>query len=190
MSPLDTFPEELLESILAYVVLFKHTLHWQGPLLVSKTFHRISKPLYFHTIHLRSQAQLRKLLVSALQPNPDLAYHIRQIIIDALWREAGVLFYLCSRHANLKVLDMTLDVPPFLRPRAMQTRPNLEELDSIEEFCRHLDKVTSITHLRVRKSSDVYLTQKKARFLVSGLAKAVIEWKDLVRRSLCFFLFI
>ena len=99
-----------------------------------------------------------------------------------MWSEVGILFYLCSWHANLEVLDMTLDLPP----HAPNTnfRVYYEELDSVEGFCRHLDKLTSITHLRIRKSGDVYLTQKKSRALVSHLAKAVIRWKDLVCRAL------
>jgi len=196
MSPLDTFPEEILESILAYVVLSRPAVHWNCTLLVSKRIHRISKPLYFHTIHLRSQAQLRKLLVLALQPNPDLASHIHQVIIDGVWREAGALFDLCSRHASLRVLDMTLDGPSLATVGLWRTRPrnNLrvqyEELDFIEEFCKHLDKLASITHLRIRKSNNVYLTQAKPRRFLSNLAKATIAWKDLVCGSFSFLCFI
>lgn len=193
MSPLDTFPEELLESILAYVVFSKPFSHLRSPLrLVSKGFHRISTPLYFHTIHLRFPAQLHKLLDIALRPNPHLASHICKIIIEGVWAEAGELFNLCRPFGALKILDITLDVPTppdelvkfvfssFGMP-TNNVRINIAGTSDDEDFCKHLDELTSVTHLTVRKPSHVYLTQKKTQLVLSKLAGAIKVWKGLVR---------
>ena len=71
MSPLGTLPEELLHFSLQTTL--------KKPPLVSRTFHRINTPLYFYTIHLRSQGQLHRLLVLVLRRDPNLASHIHKI---------------------------------------------------------------------------------------------------------------
>ena len=203
MSPLDTFPEELLESILSHVIFSKSPIsRIRSPLrLVSKQFHRISTPLYFNTIHLRTQVQLQRLLVFALRSNPSLASHIRKVIIEGTWTEAAVLFLLCSQFGALRILDITLDPdaspPPkeFVKSFFSQMGVATDNLhvnmkmkgsssSDAEDFCKHLHGLTSVTHLTVRKPKDVFLTQPKTRFVLSQLAKAIKAWKDLVRCSL------
>ena len=189
MSSLDIFPEELLESILSYVVFSNPASHLRSPLrLVSKRFHRISTPLYFHSIHLRSPAQLHKLLVIALRPNPRLASHIRRIVIEGVWTEASELFNLCSRFGALNILDINLDGPPppeefvklFFGGNVRVNIAGASDSDD-QDFCKHLHELTSVTHLTVRKPSHVYLTQTKTRLVLSQLAGAIKAWKHLVR---------
>ena len=191
MSPLDTLPEEILESVFANVINSPHlgkTLR-----LVSRKFHRISTPLYFSTIHLRSQAQLDGLLDLALKHNPNLASHIRKIVIEGVWTGAGVLFKLCHQFGSLKVLDMTIDLPPpsdelvkswlsnFGMGPADNIRVNITGASSDgEDFCKHLHELTSVTHLTVRKSSHLHLTQTKARLVLSQLAMAINAWENIV----------
>lgn len=200
MSLLDTLPEELLETILANVIN-PISPHLKKPLrLVSRRFHRISTPLYFYTIHLRSQAQLDGLLVLALRHNTNLASHIRKIIIEGVWTEAEALFKLCRQFGSLKILDMTIDPPPpsdelvkyWLSHLGMgpanNVRVNITGTSSDgEDFCKHLHELTSVTHLTIRKSSHVHLTQTKPRLVLSQLARAIKAWKDLV---CLYFLFI
>jgi len=194
MSPLDTLPEELLESVLANVI--KSPQLGNSLRLVSRRFDRISTPLYFSTIHLRSQAQLDRLLDFALKHNPNLASHIRKIVIEGVWTGAGVLFKLCHQFGSLKILDMTIDPPPpsdelvkfWLSHLGMgpanNIRVNITGTSSDgEDFCKHLHELTSVTHLTVRKLSHVHLTHK-ARLVFSQLATAIEAWENLV--CLCF----
>jgi len=167
---------------------------------VSKRFHRISTPLYFNTVHLRSEAQLQALLVFALRPNPNLASHIRKIIIEGTWTEAAALFRLCGQFGALRFLDITLDASPpteeFARQFFSQMGMSVNHVhvkiagssdSDAEDFCKHFHALTSVTHLTVRKQSNVYLTQPKTRLVLSQLARAIKAWQDLVRlRSIIF----
>jgi len=183
---LERLPEELLERILSYCVVSPLTpssrpsWHANGfrdrlaPLLVSKTFFRIGNPLFYHTIHIQSASQLHHLLSTTLRPNPSLATHVRRIILAGIWADAGELLCLCGN--NLKLLDIHLDTTHLPQP----VNSYIRDLDA-EDFCEGLKGVKSLTHLMVRKSSNVYLTQPRPRQVLFELAKAVQEWDELVR---------
>lgn len=191
------FPEELLERILALSVvapLVPTTRpQWhQRPtsestpirgrlasLLVCKKFFRISTPLFYHTIHITSPAQLHKLLSSAIRPNLYLATYIRRLLFAGVWAEGGELISMCS--SNIKMLDITLDMTQ-MAP-GVSVNGDVRDLDA-EDFCNGLKHVTySLTHLVIRKPNSVYLTQTKPKFVLGEIAKAIRNWDNLVIHS-------
>ena len=152
------------------------TLRKQPPPCVEKI------PQHFSTIHLRSKAQLDSLLDLALKHNPNLAFHIRKIIIEGEWTGAGELFKLCQQFGSLKIPNMTIDPSSPLDDVAFwfNIRGNVAGTSSDgEEIYRHLHELTSVTHLTVRKSSP-HLTRMKARSVFSQLAMAINAWENLV----------
>ncbi|KAF8962134.1 hypothetical protein BDZ97DRAFT_1759534 [Flammula alnicola] len=196
---LSTFPEELLERILFYCVVAPSSQQsrpsWHRAtesslapgqvrgrlalLLVSKTFLRISTPLFYHTVNLVSANQLHRLLCDALRPNSFLASHIRRLVLSGIWADAGELLRLCN--VNLKMLDITLDTTQ-LSPGV---HGHIRDLDA-EEFCEGLKEVTSLTHIVIRKPNNVYLTQPKPRYVLSEVAKAMYTWDDLEHADVTF----
>lgn len=196
MEPLNllSFPEELLEKILAHCVV-AHTPHPPRPswhnssatsppvrgrlalLLVSKTFLRIATPLFYHTLHIASPSQLHCLLRDALRPNSALAAHTRRLVLAGIWAEGGELLQLC--HARLETLDIILDTMPV----APGVHGDVRDLDA-EEFCAALADMTALTHLVVRKPCNVYLTQPRPRYVLAALAEAMLAWNELVRLPL------
>ena len=193
MEPLNllSFPEELLEKILAHCVV-AHTPHPPRPswhsssattppvrgrlalLLVSKTFLRIATPLFYHSLHIASPSQLHCLLRDALRPNSALASHIRRVVLAGIWAEGGELLQLC--HTRLETLDIILDTMAV----APGVQGDVRDLDA-EEFCAALTEMTALTHLVVRKPCNVYLTQPRPRYVLSALAEAMHSWDKLVR---------
>ncbi|EGN94564.1 hypothetical protein SERLA73DRAFT_163095 [Serpula lacrymans var. lacrymans S7.3] len=135
MSPstsLASFPEELLERILALCVSPPDTLptrpDWHlsrsspstpqneqtpslpprsriTPLLVSKSWLRIATPLFYHTVLLRTPEQASALLIT-LQGAPDLARAIRTIVVSGCWPCLRELLAACPL---LESFDFTLD---------------------------------------------------------------------------------
>ncbi|KAF9479120.1 hypothetical protein BDN70DRAFT_932791 [Pholiota conissans] len=196
---LSSFPEELLERILEQCVISPFSQaprpSWHRPsspssdvvpvrgrvslLLVSKTFLRICTPLFYNTIHITSANQVRQLLSNALRPNPSLARSIRRLILPGVWAEAAELLQMCS--ANLKTLDLTLDVPQL----SLAVQGNMRDLDA-EEFCEALKDVKALTHIVIRKPGNVYLTQPKPRYVLFEVAKAMNGWNDLEHATLSF----
>ncbi|KAF8815530.1 hypothetical protein BYT27DRAFT_7079768 [Phlegmacium glaucopus] len=200
---LAAFPEELLERILSLCViaplLQTARPQWHqrpepgtatstqvrgrlAPLLVCKKFFRISTPLFYHTIHITSPAQLHKLLSSALRPNLYLATYIRHLLFAGIWAEGGELLSMCS--TNVKMLDITLDVTQ-LAPGVNPNR-DVRDLDA-EDFCQGLKDVTkSLTHLVLRKSNNIYLTQPKPKYVLAEIAKAMRNWDNLELADVAF----
>ena len=191
---LAAFPEELLERILSLCVIApliqterpqwhqrsnSGTLVVRGrlaPLLVCRKFFRICTPLFYHTIHITSPAQLHRLLTSALRPNLYLAAYVRRLLFAGIWAEGGELLSMCN--GNVKMLDITLDVTQ-LAPRVNPNR-DVRDLDA-EEFCVGLKDITkSLTHLVLRKSNNIYLTQPKPKYVLGEIAKAMRAWDNLV----------
>ncbi|KAF8154526.1 hypothetical protein B0H34DRAFT_526740 [Crassisporium funariophilum] len=194
---LTTFPEELLERILEECVVASTTQasrpSWHqannsttlirgrlAPLLVCRLFFRICTPLFYHTVHITSPGQLHSLLSGTLRPNPYLAAHIRRLIFAGAWAQGGELLRLC-RH-GLKTLDLTLDAPQL----APSVHGNVRDLDA-EEFCEGLKAISrSVTHIVLRKSNNVYLTQAKPRFVLMEVAKAIQYWDQLEIADIAF----
>lgn len=187
---LAAFPEELLERILSLCVIAPLTQNerpqWHKPgtavvrgrlstLLVCKKFFRICTPLFYHTIHVTSPAQIHGLLSNALRPNPYLATYVRRLVFGGVWAEGGELLSMCN---NVKLLDITLDVTQ-LAPGVNPNR-NVRDLDA-EDFCEGLKHINqSLTHLVLRKSNNVYLTLPKPKFVLAEIAKAMRNWDNLV----------
>lgn len=194
---LAAFPEELLErvlflSVVAPLVQNSRPQWHQRPdpastvsapvrgrlasLLVCKKFFRICTPLFYHTIHVTSQAQLHKLLAAALRPNPYLATYVRRLFFAGIWAEGGELLSMCN--INIKMLDITLDVTQ-LTPGVDANR-DVPDLDA-EDFCEGLKGISkSLTHLVLRKSNNVYLTQPKPKYVLGEIAKSMRNWDNLV----------
>ncbi|KAF9562054.1 hypothetical protein CPC08DRAFT_634546 [Agrocybe pediades] len=198
---LCSFPEELLEAILAHCVI---ALPNQPPrpswtrnlgsttdspaspprgrlavLLVCKKFHRISIPLYYNTINVQSPRQLNRLLVNALRPNPTLASHVRRVIFAGVWADGGELLRMAND--SIRLLDVSIDTT--------QLAPNVpgqvRDLDA-EEFCEGLKELSSLKHLIIRKPNNVYLTQPKPKYVLSAMAAAMHEWNELEYVDLAF----
>lgn len=191
-----SFPEELLERILALSVIAPlvqttrpkwHQRPDRGtairgrlaPLLVCKKFFRISIPLFYHTIHVTSPAQLHSLLSSALRRNHYLATYVRRLLFAGVWAEGGELIAMCSR--NIKMLDITLDMTQ-LAPGVNANR-DVRDLDA-EDFCEGIKYIThSLTHLALRKPNNVYLTQPKPKYVLGVIAKAMRDWDNLASHA-------
>lgn len=193
-----SFPEELLERILALSVVSplvqttRPQWHQQqkrssshpgtairgrlASLLVCKKFYRISTPLFYHTIHINSPAQLHRLLSNALRRNRYLATYVRRLVFAGVWAEGGELIAMCSR--NIKMLDITLDMTQ-LAP-GVNTNRDVRDFDA-EDFCEGIKYIThSLTHLALRKPNNVYLTQPKPKYVLGEIAKAMRYWDNLV----------
>jgi hypothetical protein len=190
-----SFPEELLERILALCVvapLVQTTRpHWHqrldsgtirgrlAPLLVCKKFFRISTPLFYHTIHITSPAQLHSLLSSALRRNPYLATYVRRLLFAGVWAEGGELIAMCN--SNIKMLDITLDMTQ-LAP-GVNTNSYVRDFDA-EDFCEGIKYIThSLTHIALRKPNNVYLTQPKPKYVLGEIAKAMRNWDNLASHA-------
>ncbi|KDR79205.1 hypothetical protein GALMADRAFT_223443 [Galerina marginata CBS 339.88] len=193
---LAAFPEELLEGILAHCVMATLIQHprpsWHrplttsspvrgrlAPLLVCKAFYRISAPLLYHTLHISSSGQLHRLLADALRPNPSLANNIRRVVFSGIWAEGGELLQLCS--SSIRLLDITLDSTQ-LAPRVSG---HVRDLDA-EDFVEGLHELSSLTHIVIRKPTNVYITQPKPRYVLSAVANAMRHWNDLEFADLAF----
>ena len=190
------FPEELLERILALCVVAPlvqtarpqwHQRADRGTairgrlasLLVCKKFYRISTPLFYHTIHITSPAQLHRLLSTALRRNLYLATYVRRLLFAGVWAEGGELIAMCSR--NVKMLDITLDMTQ-LAP-GVNTNRYVRDFDA-EDFCKGIKHITySLTHLALRKPNNVYLTQPKPKYVLGEIAKAMRYWDNLASHS-------
>lgn len=172
MSTLPSLPEELLDRVLSYCVVTplppsSRSSRLRSPLsifLVSKTFYRVSTPLFYHTIYIRSSKQLHTLISLALRRNRILVNYIQRIVLADAWAEAGELFIMCNK--TLLFLDITLDSAASVRER---------------RFCTGLLELTSLTHIVIRKPVHSQLVQPRPQYILSQLAKAIQRWEQLVR---------
>ncbi|TFK36303.1 hypothetical protein BDQ12DRAFT_256591 [Crucibulum laeve] len=203
---LASFPEELLERILALCVIAplsppaRPSWHLSSPtssssaapssphqrsnsprgrlapLLVCKSFLRIATPLFYNTVHISSRTQLRCLLKHSLRPNPMLATYIRRVVLTGVWAEAGELLRMCRR--SLRMLDLTLDTEPVLM------QPGEEDNDA-KVFCASLKHIRP-TQLALRKPANVYLTQAKPKYVIWELSSAMRGWYELESADIAF----
>ncbi|KAF9527165.1 hypothetical protein CPB83DRAFT_423335 [Crepidotus variabilis] len=198
-----TLPEEILEEILSYIVptSLSHnsrpTWHQQSDtsnlvatkssgmrtrqavLLVCKTFYRVALPLFYHTVHLHHPHQAKALFEKALLPKPEIASHIRRLVLAGAWAECGEIMKACAMVGNgLRVLDFTLnfDVGPHRSGNRISAR-NSEKDAQI--FSEGLKRLRAVTQLTVRKPDSTYLSQKGVRGVIEGLAHAVERWDEL-----------
>jgi hypothetical protein len=176
MSTLLSFPEEVLERILALCV-DAQTDAFANPswhtrqvsrrassiLLVNKTFLRIATPLLYSTVVIRSAHQLATILDNVFRPNPELAAFVKTVAISGgSYDGLDEFVRLC---VNLEEFDMTLDNSPW-------------EGDVRERFGQSLMGMKKIKSLVVRK--DAYLTQEKPKLLMNQLSNAITSWTSLV----------
>ncbi|KAK0199758.1 hypothetical protein DFS33DRAFT_1364818 [Desarmillaria ectypa] len=190
---LDSFPEELIERILAYCVVASPTPvvsspAWApvhplstavrpvysrlAPLLVCKTFYRISLQHFYHTIHLTRPSQPAHLLAT-FHHYPWLCRYVRRVVITGIFDGADQVFRRC-RH--VKALDITLD------PRS----PEQAYCPSVEHLCDSLEALNAVTHLTIRKPARLYLTHAGVKRLIVRLATAITGWIDLQSAHLAF----
>ncbi|KAJ7097713.1 hypothetical protein C8R44DRAFT_889233 [Mycena epipterygia] len=188
MSTLAAFPEELLERILAAVVVAPPTPHPRAPwhtrpaaedaqrptrgsvLLVSRAFHRIALPLFYHTVVLHSPSQARALLAT-LSADPLLARAVRSLILPAPSTECAAVLALVA--PQLHLLDVTLPSETeagTALAAALQSLP-LEQQES------------NLRTLAVRKAPSTYLSQPAPRAVLTALASVVLASPFLVRRN-------
>ncbi|PPQ69646.1 hypothetical protein CVT24_001219 [Panaeolus cyanescens] len=203
MLQLANFPEEILEQILAPCVIAPLALTsrptWHksstkgsglatrsrlAPLLVSKSFHRISTPLFLETLHIISPTQLHRLLSTLLSSTPCLAHHIRHLIFAGVWAEGGELLRLCG-HA-LKYLHITLDITPgFGTHPALPLHATFRDLDA-EEFCDGLQYLSGLLHLVITKPNNVYLTHFKPKYVLAEISRSLVGWTNLESANIGF----
>jgi hypothetical protein len=179
MTALALFPEELLERILLEAVVAPASPHprapWHthpdsrgklqtrgrtAPLLVSRAFHRIALPLFYHTLVLHSPRQSAALL-DALREQPDLVRGVRTLVLSNP----------CA--ADAEVLRM---LPKLLVLDVMLPSSN-DATDSLTGAIRDL---STLQALSVRKGAGTYLSQPAPRAMLDALADAVGDCPHLV----------
>ncbi|KAK7052164.1 hypothetical protein R3P38DRAFT_2502609 [Favolaschia claudopus] len=205
---LPSFPEELLERILAHAVIAPAAPHprasWHSPsssspsseqtqttkpprgrtapLLVSHTFHRIALPLFYHTLVLHSPRQSAGLL-AALRARPFLASAVRVLVLASPSAgDAEVLGVLMlSGESRVGVLDVTLPSSGI----GGNGSGGLEGKE-LEELAGALRELCTLRALSVRKGAGTYLSQRAPRVLLDALAEAVNNCAQLHTTTLTF----
>ncbi|KAJ7054142.1 hypothetical protein C8F01DRAFT_1164084 [Mycena amicta] len=177
-----TFPEELLEHILADAVVASPSPSsrppWHtpldlrtrlAPLLVSTKFHRIAVPLFYHTLVLHSPRQ-SQLLLDALHAQPGLARCVRRLVLLAPCEtDVDTFRLLCEAGARIQYLDITL-LP--------------EDRDfGLADALRGFD---GLQHLVVRKGPATYLSQRGPRAILDALADVVASCPKLESATFSF----
>ncbi|KAJ7791691.1 hypothetical protein B0H14DRAFT_2934547 [Mycena olivaceomarginata] len=181
MTTLASFPEELLERILAHTVIAppaphprapwhqgnastKDTRSRMAPLLVCRAFHRIALPFFYHTLVFHSSRQSAALLAQ-LRAQPDLARGVRVLVLPSpSASDAAVL----SMLPKLLVLDVTL--------------PNSAD----DDLTRAVRDLRTLQELSVRKAAGTYLSQPAPRAMLDALAGAVLASPQLTSTALSF----
>lgn len=140
-----------------------------APLLVSKTFHRISTPHYCSTVRITSPEQAAAFL-RALQTQ-HIAPYVRRFLSSSILPTLGAVLQHCK---NINYIDISLD----------SGSSSSIGVDSVtEEFCNALDTLECVKHISLRKASNTYLTLPRVRYTLTRLAVTVEKWTSLVRRS-------
>ncbi|KAJ7097689.1 hypothetical protein C8R44DRAFT_989033 [Mycena epipterygia] len=177
MTSLAAFPEELLERILAAVVVAPPTPHprvlWhprpaadaQTPrrasvLLVSRAFHRIARPLFYHTVVLHNPSQARALLTT-LSADPLLPHSVCALVLPAPAMDAAAVLALVAPH--LHMLDVTLPT---------ETDAGAALAAALQTACAQ--QRLNLRTLAVRKSPSTYVSQPAQRAVLAALAATVI----------------
>ena len=136
-------------------------------LCVSRQFHRITLPLFYHTLHLQSAKQLAGAL-KALKRRPALTPAVRKVVLSAIWQDCDVLLALCERVDDM---DICLDLG---RDRSS----GVGDMEA-EAFCAALAR-RDIFRMTIRKDPVAYLTHDRPRYMLEGLAQAIPRWSNLV----------
>ncbi|KAJ7678020.1 hypothetical protein DFH06DRAFT_1121559 [Mycena polygramma] len=184
---LTSFPEELLEQILADTVISLPTPHprapWHSsstassgkqtrgraaPLLVCRAFHRIALPFFYHTLVLHSSSQSASLL-EAFRLRPELTRAVRTLVLPAPSQNDAEVIQLL---VGLRDLDVTL--------------PNQNSSPDVEDLTNAVRDLRSLRALTVRKSPGTYLSQPAPRALLDALADAVHACPELTSTTLSF----
>ncbi|CAK5263096.1 unnamed protein product [Mycena citricolor] len=187
---LSTFPEELLECILAHVVVGSATPRtrpsWHqpaaakdirtrlAPLLVSQQFYRISLPLFYETAVLCTPSQSANFL-RALETRPAAAGFVKTLVLPAPNAVDAEIVELLCQHGGLHVLDVTL-----LGDRgdaSARTCPGVAE---------SLGRISTLRKLTIRKASNTYLSQPGPRSTLDALAGVVETCRSLESVALAF----
>ncbi|KAJ6544103.1 hypothetical protein B0H19DRAFT_1267416 [Mycena capillaripes] len=186
---LASFPEELLEQILADTVIAPAAPHpraaWHlsssssasnavkqtrgriAPSLVCRVFHRITLPLFYHTLVLHSSSQSLSLLAT-LRARPALARAVRTLVLPAPCASDAEILRLLP---GLRTLDITL--------------PANSDPDS-DALAASIRSLRTLRVLAVRKSAATYLCQPAPRALLDALADAVNASSELTSMTLSF----
>ncbi|KAJ6598344.1 hypothetical protein DFH09DRAFT_1394532 [Mycena vulgaris] len=175
---LAAFPEELLERILAHVVVAPSTPHPRAPwhlktqstdirtctaaLLVSRAFYRIGLPHFYHTLVLHSPSQAQSLL-ETLTADPALARCVRALVLPEPCPAAGEVLRRVG--PSLRALDLTL--PPAL------------PAPDVVALCASLSSLQNLCTLTVRKAAGTYLSQPSPRAVLAALASAAASCPEL-----------
>ncbi|KAJ7097700.1 hypothetical protein C8R44DRAFT_748410 [Mycena epipterygia] len=179
MSTLATFPEELLERILAAVVVSPPTPRpralWHprpaaedtktptrgSALRVSRAFHRIALPLFYHTVVLHNPSQARALLAT-LSADLLLARAVRSLILPAPSSECAAVLSLVA--PQLRLLDVTLPA---------ETEAGVALAAALQSLSPQQPE-SNLRTLAVRKAPGTYLSQPAPRAVLSALASVVL----------------
>ncbi|KAF8882097.1 hypothetical protein BD779DRAFT_1675085 [Infundibulicybe gibba] len=183
MSLLD-FPEELLDRILAHVVISPSTPNpanrpaWHpkrqstarlAPLLASRRLHRLSIPHLYSTPVIASPAQA-KALSAALSAHPEYARCIRGLTFHGVWPDAAPIIRACTR---LRALELWID-----------------DGDSDSSFCDALIETPTLartlTQFSVFKPQSAYLTLPRVRHTLARVSHAITQWHHLESATIGF----
>lgn len=202
---LEFIPEEIIEEIIGHA-LHRGPAHakrpmWHIPrsspcssLYVSKQWRRIGTPLLYAHVELNSYEQAvllqRTLSVSEDQvtsvtsDGETLARYIRHLTVHGIWAPLGPIMLACGK--SLVTLDMTLDATSGPWAGEVDDEESERVVAEAQGFCDALHMQTSgcgqsLRVLKVRKSSAVYLTVTKVKYVLGMLASAVKGWDKLVR---------
>lgn len=198
---LQDFPEELLEHILGLCVSAQsqsgqtspprrpqwHTPAFQtrrtSPLRVCKTFYRIATPLLYHNVHVVDVMQA-ELLLRTLQGNASISPLIRSLVLSTITLQSAQILSLCK---GLLALDFTLDAASSSSPPS----PPNSQGDAVDPaavyFSNAIMTQRHIQHLVVRKpDARAYLTMPRIKYVLSGLAHALLSWNKLETANFAF----
>lgn len=161
------------------------------PLLTCKVIYRVSAPLLYRTITLRSPTQTSS-LVPTFTSNPSLAGCVRALVVEGVW-ETG-LKEVCQACTGLRELHIVLD--DGWRGKALSRNTRYErgdtnagavarELNESEAigFCDALRHIRDLKNLRIRKDANTYLTQVGPATILRRIGECVQQWPDLVSTS-------
>jgi len=143
-----------------------------APLLVSKTFHRISTPHYYSTVRITSPEQAVAFL-RALQTH-HIAPHVRRFLSSSILPTLGAVLQHCK---NINYIDICLD---------SGSSPSTGVDSVTEEFCNALDALECVRHISLRKASNTYLTLPRVRYILTRLAVTVEKWTCLETANVAF----
>ncbi|KAH8103384.1 hypothetical protein BXZ70DRAFT_1005807 [Cristinia sonorae] len=201
---LVTLPEELLDRILSELFFstpspdrpawHTPTANFSAPLLTCKLIHRVSAPLLYRNVTLRSPTQ-SALFGATLLANPELAQCVWNLTLGGVW-EDGMIDVLSSCSA-LRSLDMMLDEGWKVKEWVSGQRPDGSRasgsflsrgINAVEvlAFCDALGHVKDLRRLTIRKSNNTYLTQLVPATILQCIGTHVQRWTSLEHVEIAF----